>query len=186
MGFYSDIELKDIGFKSVGNNVKISKKSSFYNVKNITIGDNTRIDDFCVLSAGAGGIHIGKNVHVAVYCSFIGEGQIILEDFSGTSSKVAIYSSNDDYSGEFLTNPTVPSQFTNVTVGDVTLKKHALIGAGSIILPGIIVNEGAAVAAMSLVNRDCEAFYIYGGVPAKKIKNRSNNLLNLEKEFYKK
>ncbi|WP_342528175.1 acyltransferase [Chryseomicrobium sp. FSL W7-1435] len=183
MSFYTNEELKEIGFKYVGRNVKISKKSSFYNVKNISIGDNTRIDDFCVISAGTGGIKIGKNVHIAVYCSFIGEGSIILEDFSGTSSRVAIYSSNDDYSGDYLTNPTLPAIYTNVTVGDVILKKHALIGAGSIVLPNVVIDEGAAVASLSLINNNCEAFYIYAGVPAKKLKARSKKLLEFEEKY---
>jgi len=62
--YYSKIELSQIGFKSLGDNVLISKKTSFYGISRICIGNNVRIDDFCVLSAGIGGIFIGNYVHI--------------------------------------------------------------------------------------------------------------------------
>ncbi|MES2139009.1 MAG: acyltransferase [Bacteroidota bacterium] len=183
--FYSEKELLNLGFKLVGLNVLISKKASFYGVSRISIGNNVRIDDFCVLSSGQGGIQIGNYVHIAVFSSLQGEGRIILEDFSGISSRVSIYSSNDNYLGEFMSNPTVPSQFTGVTHADVTLCKHVLIGCGAVILPGVILQQGVVVGAYSLVNENCEEFFIYKGNPAKKLIKRSRNLLKLEKELLK-
>ena len=56
MSFLNDEQLKDLGLKSYGKNVIISDKASLYNAKNISIGNNVRIDDFCILSAGDGGI----------------------------------------------------------------------------------------------------------------------------------
>lgn len=183
--FYSNDELKQLGFKSVGNNVQLSRKASIYGISRISIGNNVRIDDFCVLSAGKGGIVIGNYVHISIYASLLGEGSIIMEDYSGVSSKVSVYSSNDDYSGEHMTNPMVPSQFTAVVHADVRICKHALVGSTSIILPGVTINEGAVVGALSLVSKDCESFFIYAGNPAKKLGPRSQNLLELEKEFVK-
>ena len=181
--FYSNEELIQLGFKSLGTNVLISRKTSLYGINRISIGNNVRIDDFCVLSAGNGEIHIGNFVHIAVYTSLMGEGKITLDDFSGISSKVSVYSSNDDYTGNYMTNPTVPSVFTGVTIADVTICKHVLIGSGSIILPGVILKEGAVIAALSLVNKDCEEFSIYRGNPAIKIVERSRELLKLEKKL---
>lgn len=54
MGFYTREELERIGFKSIGENVLISDKTSIYSPQNISIGNNVRIDDYCVLSAGGG------------------------------------------------------------------------------------------------------------------------------------
>ena len=56
-------------------------------VLNIIIGDNVRIDDFVVMSAGESGIIIGSHIHIAVFCSFIGAGKIVIEDFSNFSSQ---------------------------------------------------------------------------------------------------
>ncbi len=181
MSHLSKNELKQ--FKSVGKDVKISSKASFYNPGNITIGDYTRIDDFCVISAGEGGVFIGKYVHIAVYSSLIGKGKITIDDFTNISSRVSIYSSNDDYSGKYMTNPTVSEKFTNVSHGDIHIAKHVIIGSGSIILPNVTLNQGACIGSLSLIKNDCEPFYVYAGVPAKKVKKRSNNLLVLEKEF---
>lgn len=183
MAFYTQAELEELGFKYLGKNVRLSKLASIYNVGNIEIGDNSRIDDFCVLSAGEGGISIGRYVHIAVYTSIMGGGKIVLEDYTGLSSKCALYSSNDDYSGKFMTNPTVPSEYTNVTHAPVTIKKHSLVGAGSIILPGVIIEECVAVGALSLVSKSLEAGFIYVGQPAKKIKKRRRNCEVLESEL---
>jgi dTDP-4-amino-4,6-dideoxy-D-glucose acyltransferase len=181
--FYSEDELGLLGFKSLGSNVLISRKASFYGVSRISIGNNVRIDDFCVLSAGSGGIEIGDYVHIALYSSLQGEGRIVLSDFVGISSRVSVYSSNDDYSGEFMSNPTLPAKYTRVRHGEVILHKHVLIGSGAVLLPGIIVGEGAVIGALSLVNNNCEEFFIYKGNPAQKLLRRSKRLLELEMEF---
>lgn len=184
MSFLTRDKILEMGFRYVGENCLLSDKASYYNCKNISIGDNTRIDDFAVLSAGTGGIDIGSYIHIAVYSSFIGAGKITLSDFCNISSRVSIYSSNDDYSGEYMTNPMVPEEFTNVTHVDVTIGRHVIIGSGSVVLPGITVENGVAIGALSLVNKSCTEFGIYVGNPIKKIKNRSRNILQVEKGLY--
>lgn len=186
MGFLSQEQINEMGFYSVGKNPKLSDKASYYNCKNIKIGDNVRIDDFCVLSAGVGGIQIGSHVHIAVSSLLIGQGKITLSDFSGASSRVSIYSSSDDYNGTALTNPTIPTEFTNVTHADVSVGRHVIIGAGSVVLPGVTLEDGVAIGALSLVSKNCKAFGIYSGVPAKRIKERKKDLLELEQHFLKK
>ncbi len=176
-------EIAQMGFQSVGKNVQLSNRASFYNCAQISIGDHVRIDDFCVLSAGVGGILIGNHVHIAVYSSLIGAGDIVLSDFANISSKVSIYSSSDDYSGEWMTNPTIPAKFTGVTHGKVFIGRHVIVGCNSVILPNIVLADGVAIGALSLVNKDCAAFGIYAGSPAKRIKERSRNLLALEQAF---
>lgn len=183
MAFLTEDQVKAMGFRHVGKNCLLSDKASYYNCNNIKIGNNVRIDDFCVLSAGIGGIEIGSHIHIAVYSSLIGAGKIVLKDFCNISSKVAIYSSNDDYSGQFMTNPTVPSQYTNVTSLDVIIGKHVIVGSGSVILPGVTLEMGVAIGALSLVNKSCTEFGVYTGIPLKRIKERKRNLLNLEIEL---
>ena len=183
MSFYNPDELQKMGFLSVGTNVRLSSKASIYGASRISLGSHSRIDDFCVLSAGDGGIDIGRNVHIAVMSSLIGKGRITIDDFCNISSRVSIYSSSDDYSGEFLTNPTVPEEFTNVDHRAVVLKRHVIIGSGTVILPGVTIGEGSAVGAMSLVAKDLESFSIYVGSPLKRLRSRSKRLLELEKLY---
>jgi galactoside O-acetyltransferase len=185
MAWLTQEQMTAMGFADFGTNVLLSDKASYYNCKNIRLGNNVRIDDFCVLSAGAGGIDIGNYIHIAIFSSLIGAGNISLADFSGLSSRVAIYSSNDDYSGKVLTNPTVPVEFTNVKHADVKIGRHVIIGAGSIILPGVTLEEGVVIGALSLIRKDCETFGVYMGSPAKKIANRKRNLLDYELKLRK-
>jgi acetyltransferase-like isoleucine patch superfamily enzyme len=183
MAWLTTQQIIEMGFASVGSNLLLSDKASYYNCTNIRLGSNIRIDDFCVLSAGDGGIDIGNYIHIAVYSSLIGAGNITLADFSNISSRVAIYSSNDDYSGAAMTNPTVQAEFTKVRHANVKIGRHVIIGAGTIILPGVTLEEGVAVGALSLVKKDCKTFGVYIGSPAKRIGVRKRDLLTLEKQF---
>jgi dTDP-4-amino-4,6-dideoxy-D-glucose acyltransferase len=183
MAMLSSDEIQSMGFVSVGDNVQISDRATFYGIDKIQIGSNVRIDDFCVLAAGIGGIEIGSYVHIAVGASLIGAENITLSDFSGLSSRVSIYSSSDDYSGEYLTNPTVPNEYKNVKNAPVFIGRHVIVGSGSVILPGVRIEEGAAIGALSLVVMNCESFGIYSGNPLRRIKNRMRDFLVLEKRL---
>ena len=183
MGWLSSSQLEQMGFGSIASEVLISDKASFYNCAAIRIAAHVRIDDFCVLSAGVGGIEIGRNVHVAVFTSMIGAGTISLGDFANLSSRVALYSSTDDFSGETMTNPTVPREFTGVSSLPVAIGRHVVIGSGAVVLPGSTIEEGVAVGALSLVKGRCEAFGKYAGVPARRVGERSRRLLALEREL---
>ena len=97
--FYSEEELRSIGFKKVGKNVKISKKSSIYSSNEIEIGNNVRIDDFCLLS---GNIIIKNNVHISAYTALYGGGKIEIGNFSGCSARCTLISASDDFSGNYM------------------------------------------------------------------------------------
>jgi acetyltransferase-like isoleucine patch superfamily enzyme len=183
MSFLKQEELEKIGFKFLGKNVLISDKCSIYNPKNISIDDNTRIDDFCVLSAGDGGIVLGKYVHIACYSTIIGKGKVTMLDYSGLSSRVSVYSSSDNYDGEYMTNPCLPNTVTNTIHKNVHIGKHVVIGSGSVVLPGVTLCDGSAVGAMSLVNKSENIPYILAGIPAKRIKKRLDNIFKLENKI---
>jgi len=181
MAYYSQNELKMLGFKHIGENVKVSDKASIYNHDQIEINDNSRIDDFCVVS---GKIRIGRNVHITPNCLVAGgEEGIIFEDFTTIAYNVQVFTQSDDYSGLTMTNSTVPKQYKNECKLEVTIKRHSIVGAGSIIMPGVTLSEGTSIGAMSLVLKSTEPWSVYLGIPAKKIKTRNKDLLQLEKEY---
>ena len=181
MGYLSREYLESMSFKWLGKDVKISDKASVYNADQIEIGDNSRIDDFCVLS---GRIAIGRFVHIAPHCLIAGGEQgVSMGDFSGLAYHVQVFSQSDDYSGRTLTNPTVPDHFKRETKRKVSIGRHVIVGAGSIIFPGVTLAEGCSVGAMTLVNKSTEPWGIYSGNPAKRIKERKQDLLKLEAEF---
>lgn len=181
MAFIERNILEEMGFRLLGNNVLISDKASIYNHDQIEIGDNVRIDDFCVVS---GRVVIGRNVHIAVFCNVAGgEMGVFMEDFSGLAYGCQVFTQSDDYSGRTLTNPTVPDCFKKETKVAVRIGRHCIVGASSIILPGVTLAEGTSVGAMTMVTKNTEAWSIYFGIPAKKIKNRRNDLLALEQQY---
>lgn len=172
--FYTDQELASLGLKSYGSNVLISRKCSIYGAANIEIGDNVRIDDFCILS---GNIRIGSNIHISAYVALYGAKGIELKDYTGISPKSTIYSAMDDFSGDWLIGPVHPEGTTHVTGGKVILEKFVQIGCNSVLFPDVTIGEGSVIGAMSLVNKSVEEWGIYCGVPVKKIKDRRKELL---------
>lgn len=182
-GFMRAEEIAAIGFAAVGEAVLIDRSARFYGAERISIGSNVRIDAYAVLSAGAGGISIGNHVHIAVYVFLTGAARIELHDFSGLSGRVSVYSSNDDYSGHALTGPTVPDEFRNVASAPVTVGKHVIVGAGSVILPGVMLNEGCCVGALSLVKRDVPPFAIVAGQKTRILGERTRDFLDMEERL---
>ncbi len=181
MAYYTQEQLSQLGFKSFGENVKISDKASIYDCGQIEIGSNSRIDDFCIIS---GNIKIGNNVHITPMCLIAGgEKGVILEDFVTIAYGVKIFSQSDDYCGNSLTNSTIPKKYKDEKKSAVLLKRHSIVGAGSIILPGSILECGVSVGAMSLILGETEPWVIYAGIPAIKMKDRGKRLLDKEKEY---
>ncbi|WP_454021112.1 acyltransferase [Azospirillum sp. Marseille-Q6669] len=180
---FSRDELMEMGLRSIGRNVRIDRSVRLFGAERMSFGDHVRIDPFCILSAGPDGIRVGRNVHIAAYCSLVGQAKIELEDFAGLSARVSIFSSTDDYSGGALTNPTVPAAFLNVRSAPVFLGRHVIIGAGSVILPGVTIGLGASVGALSLIRKDVDEYAIMAGNPAKQISTRADSLLQREAEY---
>ena len=179
--YLTEEELLQIGFKSIGKNVMLSKKASIYRAERISIGSNVRIDDFCILS---GTITIGNYIHIAAYSALYGSDVgIQLDDFSNISSRVCIYAISDDFSGEMMTNPLIPDKYKRMIKARVHVEKHVIIGTGSTILPDVTLREGTAVGAMSFIKETTEPWGIYAGIPARRIKERKRDLLYCEEKF---
>ncbi len=181
MSYLSRDVLEAMGFAFLGKNVLISDKASIYGAEEMKIGNQSRIDDYCVIS---GKVDIGRNVHIAPFCLVSGgTAGITLEDFSGLAYRVSIFAQSDDYSGATLTNPTVPARFKAETRAPVRIGRHGIIGAGSIICPGVDLGDGSAVGAGSLVLASCPPSTILVGSPARKLKDRSRELFAIETDY---
>lgn len=172
--FYTEEEVLGLGFKSVGQSVLISRKASIYSPERISIGNNVRIDDFCILS---GQITIKNNIHIAAYCALYGGGGIIMEDNSGLSPRCTLLSATDDFSGEYLVGACVDDMYRHIIKGTIVLKNFVQIGSGTMVLPNVEIGEGAAVGAMSLVKKNLPEWSICFGIPAQKYKDRKKEML---------
>ena len=176
--FYSQKEVNKLGFAKVGNKVLISRNTSFYGISNMSIGDNVRIDDFCILS---GKIIIGSNVHISAYNGLYGAYGIELMDYSGISPRCTLFSASDDFSGDSLIGPLIPKEYQKIIGGKIILEKYSQLGAGTIVLPNCKIAEGSVTGSMTLVTKSLDEWGIYSGIPAKLRKVRSKKLLNFIK-----
>jgi acetyltransferase-like isoleucine patch superfamily enzyme len=182
--YYCESELKSLGFKSIGSNVKIAKNCLIIGIHNISIGSSVIIDAFCSIIVSENGyLNIGSYVHIGSFCHLLASEGIELKDFSGLSQDVKVYSKTDDYSGHSLTNPTVPEKYKSIKKGKVILYEHVIIGSGSVILPNVKIGEGTAVGALSLVGSNLDSWTIYIGNPLKKLAKRSKDLLEKKEVF---
>ena len=180
--YYSPDELKRLGIKYAGENVLISKKASIYNPDKMEFGNNVRIDDFCVLS---GKIIFGSFIHITAFNLIAGADEgVFFDDFTTLAYRCLVFTRSDDYSGETLVNSMIPEKYRYNTIKQpVHIKKHVIIGANSVIFPGVDIEEGVSVGAMSLVLKPTEPWSIYAGIPAKRIKERKKDLLKQEELF---
>ena len=183
MSYLSLKELAKLGLKKCGTNVNISRYTRIYNPGNIVIGNNIRIDDFCLISSGKNPFILDDYIHIAAGVYIWGNEGFHAKSFSNISAGTKIYTQSDSYCGNYLIGPTVPLDTRKVYGGSLVLEKYVIIGAGAIILPGVKLGEGVAIGSNSLVTKDCNPWGIYAGSPAKFIKERSNKLLELEKQL---
>jgi galactoside O-acetyltransferase len=143
---------------------------------NFDLGDHSQIDDFVFVNAGRG-CRIGRFVHLAAFASVTGGGELTMEDFSGLSPGCRVLTASDDFTGPFLTNPTVPRELTHYVYGHVVIGRYAIVGANAVVFPGVEIGEGAAVAAGAVVRRDLPPWGIYAGEPLRKIGERDRQAI---------
>lgn len=174
-------EIKNYGFRFVGKNVLISKKASIYNPEEISIGDNSRIDDFCCIS---GQVKIGKNTHITPFCLIAGGAPgVIIGNYCTLAYRVSIFSQSDDYTGNSMVNSTIPQVYKQEIKKRVVIEDHVIIGAGAIVFPGVTIKEGSAIGALALVNKATEAWSINYGIPSQFRRQRSQKLLAIMERF---
>ena len=180
MAWRPDREAREM-FGDVGENVLISTRAVFYEPEKMRIGDNSRIDDFCLVT---GRVTIGRNVHLTAYTHVAGGAPgVILEDFATCAYACHILAQTDDYSGLTMTNSTVSKRYKGETFAAVSIGRHAILGTGTIVLPGCHVGEGVATGAGTVVTKPLEDWTIYVGQPARAAGLRSRELLALEAEY---
>jgi acetyltransferase-like isoleucine patch superfamily enzyme len=174
-----------LNFARVGEDVMVWPLAKITSPEVISIGDSVIIDDF-VLFMGGQKSTLHSFIHIGSFSSITGGGELIMEDFSGLSSGVRIYTGNEDYTGGCLTNPAVPAPYRITIRSFVHIGRHCIIGANSVVLPGVTIGEGAAVGANSLVLKDCKPWTIYAGSPCREIRTRPRDEIFRREELLRK
>ena len=142
----------------------------------LSVGEHSQIDDFVFLNAGRR-CTIGRFVHLASFVSIVGGGEFTMEDFSGLSAGCRVITGSDDYSGPFLTNPTVPRELSNYKLSRVHVGRHVIVGTSTVIFPGVSLPEGVAVGAGCLVRVRLQPWGVYAGTPLRKVGERDGEAI---------
>ena len=161
-------------------NVKTFEYTKIIGVENIEFGKNIIIDDFTFIYA-KGKIKLGNYVHIGIYASITGGDELIVGDFCAISQGVRILTATDDFKDWGFGNSTIDNQFRNVKSLPITIGRFSIIGANSVILPGVNIGEGAMVGANSTITKDLEPWGIYVGNKRISERNKKEVLKNYEK-----
>jgi galactoside O-acetyltransferase len=154
-----------------GKDVIIGKTVRIRYPELVSIGDHCIIDDFTYISTA---LQLTAHVHVSAGCKIIGgrSATVSMDEYSTLAPNVVLAAGSDDYVGGIAT-PLVPREVKgDVEIGDIHIGRHSIVGAGSVVMPNIRFGDGAAVGALSLVKDDLEAWTLYAGIPARRLKAR--------------
>ncbi len=111
-------------------------------------------------------IVIGENCAINRKCYLDGRGGIYIGDNVSISPEVQLITADHDIDSEYFEYNERP----------IYINDYVWIGTRAIILPGVTIGKGSVIAAGSVVTKDVPPYCVYGGVPAKYIKKRNNNL----------
>ena len=169
--YFSRSELEQLGFKSLGENLKISRFATFYGKEFIAIGNNVRIDDFAVISTGSSSL-FADHVHIGAHSILLAQKGFIFDCFATMSPRSTILGQTDDFKSAHIANATVDISFRNVYASLVHVPEQVVIGTGSTVLPQAILSAGVALGAMSLLNFSTLPWTLYAGIPARSLGSR--------------
>ena len=147
--------------------------------ENIAFGSPVIVDDFVLIVARAP-ITIGNYVHIACFSSITGGQEVTLGDFVALSQGARILTGTDDFTGWGFGNSTLDEEYRNAKRAPVTVGRFAVIGANSVVLPGVTIGEGATVGANSVVTRDLEPWGVYVGNRRHRDRDREGVLANYQ------
>lgn len=152
--------------------VTIHPLARIIGAERICFGAPVIIDDFALIYARSD-MQVGNYCHVAAFASVIASAEIELADYVAVSHGARLLTATDDFTGHGFGNSTVPSAFRNLKRGPIRIGRFCIIGANSVVLPGVTVGEGATVGACSVVTRDLEPWGVYIG--NRRIRDRDRN-----------
>ena len=118
-------------------------------------------------------IKIGKGTVVGYNCELDGRKGLTIGENVNISSDVKFYTLQHDYN----------SPSFEAVGGPIIVHDYAWVSVRSIILPGVTIGKGAVIAAGAVVTKDVDEYTIVGGIPAKKIGDRSKKLNYTPSDF---
>jgi acetyltransferase-like isoleucine patch superfamily enzyme len=157
--------------------VKTFEHTKIIGLDKIAFGSPVIIDDFTLIYAKAK-IRLGNYVHIACFASITGGAELVVEDFAAISQGARILTATDDFKDWGFGNSTVDEKYRNTKRAPVAIGRFCIVGANSVVLPGVKIGEGATVGAGSVVTKDLEPWGVYLGNKQIKKRDRTSVVAN--------
>jgi acetyltransferase-like isoleucine patch superfamily enzyme len=179
--YLNEDDLRHLGIKNVGQNVLVSEHATVVGIANVSLGSNIRIDSHVVILSRRGPLSIGDNVHIEPASSIVAHNGVTIGSYCTISHGVRLFTSSADYSGASFTNVFPDGSHQKPKEGSIEIQDHVIIGGNSVVMPGVVVGEGAAVGALSFVRSSLEQWGIYAGNPIRRLGDRSTEIREIAK-----
>lgn len=156
-----------------GMHTKLSERTRWMYSFQCAVGEYSIIDDFCYISCA---LEMGAFSHIGANCTLLGGGMVVrIGDFVDIGPGCRIVSASHDYGKTFFASPAIPIQFREEAIrAPVYIHDHCLLGAGTVVLPGVELPEGVSSGAMTLFTDRVkyEPWTVYAGIPARPLHSR--------------
>jgi acetyltransferase-like isoleucine patch superfamily enzyme len=158
-------------FLRLGNHVYLSglSKNGLNFGNNVSIGACSRVIVSTSLNDIGDYITIGNNVGIGEFAYLGGAGGLEIGDECIVGQYLSCHPENHNYQ-----DTSISIRHQGVSRKGIKIGKNCWIGSKVTILDGVSIGDGSIIAAGSVVTKSFPENSILGGVPAKLLKNRTN------------
>lgn len=158
-------------FAFVGNDVQIFEQALILKPEVIQLGDGVRIDDFTRIEGGSG-LRIGKYVHIASFASILGGGEAEIGDLSGIGQGAKLITGvGHPFEDKFPAKLPDHDPYHR-RQGKIVMGNYSFVAVNAVIMPNVMIGEGAVVGAGAVVTKNVPPWAIVVGAPARIIGSR--------------
>jgi len=165
-----------------GTDIYIADNVVIKHPSNVKVGSHIAIDDFFYMTTA---LDMGSYCHISSHVSIVGGKTALLTmgNFSHLSAGARLIVMGDENLGSGLVSPVIPGFYRDKLVGGrIVIEDFVSVLTNAIVAPGVTLGEGCLLAAGGFAKTDIPPWEIWGGVPAKFLKTRSQgNMLKYAK-----
>lgn len=160
--------------------VKTFEYTKIIGLENIDFGKYIIIDDFVLIYAKEK-MTIGNYVHIANFTSITGGNRLVVGHYAAISQGCRILTATDDFKEWGFGNSAVANEYRHIKSAPITIGDFCIVGANSVVLPGVSIGEGSTIGANSVVTKSLDPWGIYIGNKKVGVRNKDEVLKNYER-----
>ena len=139
------------------------------------MGDNSTIEDFTTINNGVGDIYIGDRTRIGLGCTLI--GPVKIGNDIRLAQNIVMSGLNHNYE-----DVTIPTSDQGVTTAPIVIEDETWLGANCVVLPGVTIGKHCVIAAGSIVTKDISPFSVAAGNPARVMKQYNPEIKTWERK----